>query len=154
MTAISTNASLREKMNVSLCTTCKYIRKCFYKYANVLVTFWINSRDPSLVVHWSFCSRSSAEEEAVFVPQLKGPRCWWCLHRLAYPLQVPLIRQEECSVQSATYQRVVTQECHWHLECHPGHHFHQEIGKYRIYSIRHPGYLLKFWTLRVGAYSR
>ena len=25
---------------------------------------------------------------------------------------------------------------------------------YRIYSINRPGRLLKFWTLRVGAYSR
>ena len=25
---------------------------------------------------------------------------------------------------------------------------------YRIYSINHPGLLLNFWTLRVGAYSR
>ena len=27
-------------------------------------------------------------------------------------------------------------------------------GSYRIYSINHPGRLLNFWTLRVGAYSR
>ena len=26
--------------------------------------------------------------------------------------------------------------------------------EYRIYSINHPGRLLNFWTLRVGAYSR
>ena len=26
--------------------------------------------------------------------------------------------------------------------------------KYRIYSINHPGRLLNFWPLRVGAYSR
>ena len=25
---------------------------------------------------------------------------------------------------------------------------------YRIYSIKRPGHLLNFWTLRVGAYSR
>ena len=28
------------------------------------------------------------------------------------------------------------------------------IMDYRIYSIKRPGRLLKFWTLRVGAYSR
>ncbi len=28
------------------------------------------------------------------------------------------------------------------------------ICKYRIYSIKRPGRLLNFWTLRVGAYSR
>ena len=27
-------------------------------------------------------------------------------------------------------------------------------NKYRIYSIKRPGHLLNFWTLRVGAYSR
>ena len=27
-------------------------------------------------------------------------------------------------------------------------------GDYRIYSIKRPGRLLNFWTLRVGAYSR
>ena len=27
-------------------------------------------------------------------------------------------------------------------------------GDYRIYSIKRPGRLLNFWTLRVGAYSK
>ena len=37
---------------------------------------------------------------------------------------------------------------------HSGLLFFFHVNSYRTYAINHPGRLLNFWSLRVGAYSR
>ena len=75
--------------------------KCCDPLCGALLLYILYSRHLNLVEHWSSCSHSSAGEEAVFIPPLKGCRCWGSPHPLAYPLQVHLTLWEGCSVHLA-----------------------------------------------------